>query len=134
MVGLTTPLVSPAVTGHLETDTTITIVNHALGVDFITLDTRIRHTLTLHSASVVTSLTDIDEVDRLVLDIDHLVVVNIGLVITPRADVDITHIDRRQRFIDLGNIVSFEGDSTIVDVTISGTTIESTITFDFPDL
>lgn len=134
MVGLTTPLVSPAVTGHLETDTIITIVNHALGVDFITLHTRIWHTLTLHSTSVVTSLTDTNEVNGFVFNINHLVVVDIGLVIAPATHIDITHIDTGKRFIDLGNIVSFEGDSTIVDVTISGTTIEGTITFDFPDL
>ena len=132
-VGFTVPLVGPAVAGHFETGT-IAIVNYALGVDLVTSDTRIRHTLTLHMSSVVTSLTDTNEVDRLVLNIDDLVVVNIGLVITPRADIDITHIDNRQRFFYLGNISGLDDDSAIVDVAISGTTIESTITFDLPDL
>ena len=81
VVGFATPLVSPAVAGHFETNTTITIVNHAFGVDFITHDTRIRHTLTLHRTSVVTVLTDTNEVNSLVFNINHLVVVDIGLVI-----------------------------------------------------
>ena len=132
-VGFTVPLVGPAVAGHFETGT-IAIVDHAFGVDFITSDTRIRHTLTLHMSSVVALLTDTNEVDCLVLNIGNLVVVDIGLVITPRAHIDITHIDNRQRFFYLGNISSLDDDSAIVDVTISGTTIESTITFDLPDL
>ena len=134
MVGLTIPLVSPAVAGHLETNTTITVVNHALGVDLITLHTSIRHTLTLHSASVVTGLTDTNKIDGLVLDIDHLVVINIGLVITPRADIDITHINSRKRLLYLGNIVSLDGDGAIIDVAVNGATIDSAITFDLPDL
>jgi hypothetical protein len=134
VVGFTTPLVSPAVTGHLETDTTITIVNHALGVDFITGDTRIRHTLTLHSTGVVTVLTDINEVDGFILYVGDLVVINIGLVITPATHIDVTYVDNRQRFIDLGNIVSLDDDSTIVDVAISGITIECTISASLPDL
>ena len=132
-VGFTVPLVGPAVAGHFETGT-IAIVNYAFGVDLVTSDTRIGHTLTLHMSSVVSLLTDTNEVDRLVLNIDDLVVVNIGLVITPRADIDITHIDTGQRFFYLGNISSFDDDSAIVDVAISGTTIESAITFDLPDL
>ena len=99
MVGFTVPLVSPAVTGHFETNT-ITVVDHAFGVDFVTHNTGIRHTLALHSAGVVALLTDTNEVDGLVFDIDNLVVVDIGLVITPTGDIDITHIDSRKRFID----------------------------------
>jgi len=98
-VGFTIPLVSPAVTGHFETDT-ITIVDHAFGVDLVTSNTRIRHTLALHRSSVVALLTDTNEVDCLVLYVGNLVVVDIGLVITPRGDVDITDVDSRQRFID----------------------------------
>ena len=134
MVGLTIPLVSPAVTGHLETDTTITIVNHALGVDFVTLNISIRHTLTLHRTGVVTGLTDTNEVDGLVLDIDHFVVVNIGLVITPRADIDITHINSRKGLLYLGDIGSLDGDGAIIDVAVNGAAIDSAIPFDFPDL
>lgn len=134
VVGFTVPLVSPAVTGHFETDTTITIVNHPLGVDLVTNNTRIRHTLALHSTSVVALLANTNEVYSLVLYVGNLVVVDIGLVITPRGDVDITDVDSRKRLLYLGNISSFDSDSTIVDVTISGTTIESTITFDLPDL
>jgi hypothetical protein len=51
-------------------------------------------------SSVVAFLTDTNEVDSLVLYIGNLVVVDIGLVITPRGDVDITDVDSRQRFID----------------------------------
>ena len=98
-VGFTIPLVSPAVTGHFETDT-ISIGDHALGVDLVTNNTRIRHTLALHMSSVVSLLTDTNEVDSLVLYIGNLVVVDIGLVITPTGDVDITDVDSRQRFID----------------------------------
>jgi hypothetical protein len=100
VVGFAIPLVSPAVTGHFETDTTITVVDHALGVDLVTLNTRIRHTLALHSASVVALLTDTNEVDSLVLYIGNLVVVDIGLVITPTGDIDIADVDSRKRFID----------------------------------
>lgn len=132
VVGFTIPLVSPAVTGHFETDT-ISIGDHAFGVDLVTNNTRIRHTLALHRSSVVALLADTNEVDGFILYVCNLVVVDIGLVITPRGDVDITDIDSRQRFFYLGNISSFDDDSTIVDVAISGTTIESTITFDFPD-
>ena len=134
MVGLTIPLVSPAVTGHLETDTTITVVDHAFGVDLITLNISIRHTLTLHRTGVVTGLTDTNEVDGLVLDIDHFVVVNIGLVITPRADIDITYIDSRKRLLYLGDIGSLDSDSAIIDVAVNGAAIDSAIPFDLPDL
>ncbi len=134
VVGLTIPLVSPAVTGHLETDTAITVVNHALGVDFVTLHTSIRHTLTLHWTGVVTGLTDTNEVDGLVFDIDHLVVINIGLVIAPATHIDITHINSRKRFLYLGDISSLDSDSAIIDGAVSGATIDSAIPFDFPDL
>lgn len=134
VVGFAIPLVSPAVTGHFETNTTITIVNHPLGVDLVTNYTRIRHTLTLHSASVVAVLTDTNEVDGFILYVGNLVVVDIGLVITPATHIDVTDVNSRKRLLYLGNISSFDSDSTIVDVTISGTTIESTITFDLPDL
>jgi hypothetical protein len=134
VVGFAIPLISPAVTGHFETNTIVTIVNHPLGVDLVTNYTRIRHTLTLHSASVVALLADTNEVDGFILYVGNLVVVDIGLVITPRGDVDITDVDSRKRLLYLGNISSFDDDSTIVDVTISCTTIESTITFDLPDL
>ena len=90
---------SPAVTGHFETDT-ISIVDHAFGVDLVTSNTRIRHTLALHRSSVVAFLTDTNEVDGFILYVGNLVVVDIGLVIAPTGDVDITDVDSRQRFID----------------------------------
>ena len=99
VIGFTVPLVSPTVAGHFETDV-ISIVDHAFGVDFITNDTRIRHTLALHMSSVVALLTDTNEVDGFILYIDNLVVVDIGLVVAPRGDVDIADVDNRQRFID----------------------------------
>ena len=91
-VGLTTPRISPAVAGHLETHTGTTSVD-SFGDEFVADLGDIGSAFTLHVTSVGAVLTQRTDGDRCVLDLANDVVVDVGLVISPTTHKDVTHID-----------------------------------------
>ena len=89
---MTSPRICGCVACNLEAD--VVIVNlDAFGEDFITAVIEVRHTVTLHRASVSAVFTNLDYFDTVRKHINDLVEVNVGLVITPAGIKDIIHFD-----------------------------------------
>jgi len=130
---LTVPLVSPAVTGYLETHTVTIICLYTFGHWLTHNFVYIGNTLTLHVSSVVTRLTNFSNHDTFILYSQHLIIIHIGLVIAPRAHKDVANLDRRLRNIQLDDIIDMKRCGNWITLSINVGSVESAVTFSFPD-
>jgi len=90
--GFTFPRICGCVASYLEADV-VTVYLDAFGEDFITAVIDVRCTGSLHRAGVIAVFTELNDLDGIGLNINYLVEVNIGLVITPAGIKDIIEFD-----------------------------------------
>ncbi len=81
---MTSPRICGCVACNLEADVVIIHLD-AFGEDFITAVIEVRHTVTLHRASVSAVFTNLDYFDTVRKHINDLVEVNVGLVLSSPA-------------------------------------------------
>ena len=127
---MTSPRICGCVACDLEADV-VTIYLDAFGEDFITTVIEVRHTVTLHSASVSAVFTQLNYLNTVRKHFDDLVEVNVGLVITPAGIKDIIDFDG----VGLGNHgqVVLGGDNRSKAVLFSLTIDVTSLAGDFVD-
>ena len=127
---MTSPRICGCVACNLEAD--VVIVNlDAFGEDFITTVIEVRHTVTLHRASVSTVFTQLNYLNTVRKHFNDLVEVNVGLVITPAGIKDIIHFDGVQ--LGYNGQVLLGGDNRSKAVLFSLTVDVTSLAGDFID-
>ena len=89
-----------------------------------------RLSLTTHRTGVTAVSGDLPNNHALTLDLDHLVKVNIGLVITPGGAVDVTNLGHRNRALDRLDLVNLDIQRAGMVITRA---VERSITLGFPN-
>lgn len=131
VVGSTVPRISTAVAGHFEAYL-VTVSLNAFGDGSVADFGDIGNTFTLHVSGVVAILTDWADDDGFVFDVANHVVVDVGLVVAPRAHKDVANFDIGLGSFDFGHLRAVEHGGGVVALVVDLGSVEGAVAFSLP--
>lgn len=115
---------------NLKVNRSIIVNLDTSSLDIRTNSIFIRHTLTAHWSSIITSLTDTHILNAIGKNSHDLIKIYIGLFITPRATKNITNLDISLRRLSLSYIVLVNNGSAVLTL---GSDVQRTVTLGLPN-
>ena len=117
-IGFTVPWVSVAIVGHFEVGFIVCVLD-AFGDMGITDIILIRSDGADHGTGVIAIFSNSCECYGFVLDTHNLIVIDVGLFISPATNIDITNIDCILGHFNLGNITDAHGNHRTRDMSVN---------------